>query len=326
LDAKVQLVRDPVRGVADGFSTGLYLWGEGGTSKSFTVDETLRALGKPYKSANSRVTGKGLFALLRDFPDVVHVLEDVETLFGDPHAFGVLRSALWGQPGSGGRAERLVTWTTGKERGEVVFTGGVVLVANRPLVDLPELRALATRITVLHFRPTNEEVAAKMRAIARGGHTHGDLTLSPDGCLEVADEVIARSQRLHRNLDLRLYVNACQDRLQWEAGAAETHWLDLLDSRMKERTTTGTARPDSRADRQARELGILRELAGLPRADRLVAWQRATGKSQAAMYRAAARLPGGVSHFLTSAGRDGGENGGPAQLSGPDEQCPPCAA
>src|SRR5919199_8045 len=85
LEGKLQLVRDRVRGVAEGFTTGLYLWGEGGTSKSFT----------------------------------------------------------------------------GEERAEFVFAGGVILVANRPLEDLPELRALGTRITVVHFRPTNEEVAAK---------------------------------------------------------------------------------------------------------------------------------------------------------------------
>src|ERR1700733_3757483 len=107
LEHKLQLVRDRTRGVAEGYASGLYLWGDGGTSKSYTVEETLINLGKPYKLSNSRLTGKGLFQLLRDFPDVVHVLDDVETLFADKTSFGVLRSALWGQVGKNGRQERL---------------------------------------------------------------------------------------------------------------------------------------------------------------------------------------------------------------------------
>jgi hypothetical protein len=90
LEDKLQLVRDRVRGVAEGYANGFYLWGEGGTSKSYTVETTLKSLGRPYKLSNSRLTGKGLFELLRDFPDVVHVLEDVETLFADKNSFGVL--------------------------------------------------------------------------------------------------------------------------------------------------------------------------------------------------------------------------------------------
>src|SRR3954453_13220015 len=89
LDDKLQLVRDRVRGVAEGYANGFYLWGEGGTSKSYKVEDTLKRLGKPFKLSNSRITGKGLFELLRDYPDVVHVLEDVETLFADKNSFGV---------------------------------------------------------------------------------------------------------------------------------------------------------------------------------------------------------------------------------------------
>jgi hypothetical protein len=179
LDYKLQQIRDRTRGVAEGFSNGLYLWGEGGTSKSYTVEKTLQALGKPYKLSNSRITGKGLFELLRDHPDAVHVLEDVETLFADKNSFGVLRSALWGQAGEDGYQERLVVWQTARGREEVIFTGGIILIANCSLDNLPQLRALKTRITPLHFVATNEEVAAHMRRIAAEGHRHGPYRLTP---------------------------------------------------------------------------------------------------------------------------------------------------
>lgn len=239
LDHKLQFIRDRVKSVAQKYRHGFFLWGEGGTSKSFTVEETLKTLNKPYKLSNSRITGKGLFELLRDYPDVVHVLEDVETLFADKNSFGVLRSALWGQENAAGRQERLVVWHIAGKRDEFIFTGGVVLVANCRLDDIPQLRALKTRIVSAHYRPTHEEIAALMRRIAGQGHRHGTHTLPPADCLEVAKEIIGRSQRLQRNLDIRLFVNACKDRLQWANGDSETDWRTLLDSHEGDRAGAG---------------------------------------------------------------------------------------
>jgi hypothetical protein len=283
LDCKLQLIRDRTQGVAEGYGNGLYLWGEGGTSKSYTVVETLKQLGKPYRVSNSRLTPKGLFLLLRDNPDMVHVLEDMETLLAERHAAGVLRSALWGQQHHG-RQERLVVWQTATERAEVSFTGGIILIANRPLDDLPELRALATRIPSVHYQPTNEEIAALMRKVAAQGYPHGKNRLTPEDCLEVAEAIIERTARLEKRLDMRLLVNTFLDRLQWANGASETHWHDLLESRMKERALPGQLR-ESRSERKHREQTLARRLAALPRQERLSVWKAETGKSQAALYR-----------------------------------------
>jgi hypothetical protein len=217
LEHKSQIVRDRVQGVAEGYTNGFYLWGEGGISKSYTVEETLKKLGKSFKLTNSRITGKGLFVLLRDYPDLVHVLEDAETLFGDKTSHGVLRSALWSQK------ERFISWQTAEKLDGFTFTGGIILVANCGLVDSPQLRALKTRIPTLNFRPTNEEIAAKMRQIASKGHNHLQFSLNPEKCKEVAQAIIERTTRLQRNLDLRVLVNTFNDRLQYENGSAECH-------------------------------------------------------------------------------------------------------
>ncbi|QDU20598.1 hypothetical protein [Urbifossiella limnaea] len=288
LEHKQQLIRDRVQGVAEGYQTGFYLWGEGGTSKSYTVEQTLQQLGTPYKLTNSRLTGKGLFKLLRDFPDAVHVIEDAEAMFADKTTSGVLRSALWGQVGRDGKQERLVCWQTGPLRDEFVFTGGIILVANCGLDDLPQLRAIKTRVPCLQYLPTNEEVAALMRVIARKGHDHGPYALSPDECSEVAEEIIARSSRLRRNLDLRLLVNTFKDRIQFENGSSVTHWLDLLESRMKERVVAPLGGFGVRAQRNAQEVEVAGRIAHLPAPERLVAWQAETGKSRAELYRALA--------------------------------------
>jgi hypothetical protein len=60
LEHKLGQIRDATRGVAAGYHTGFYLWGEGGTSKSYTVEETLNEGGQPHKVSNSRLTGRGL--------------------------------------------------------------------------------------------------------------------------------------------------------------------------------------------------------------------------------------------------------------------------
>lgn len=284
LEQKLQLVRDRVVGVAQGYDNGFYLWGEGGTSKSFTVEQTLDAISRRYVLTNTRITPKGLFELLRDFPDSIHVLEDVETLLKEKTAANILRSALWGQVNAHGVVERPVQWAISGDRQEFLFTGGLIFTVNCPLDNLPELRALKTRIPVVQFSPTNEEIAALMHQIASAGYQYGPHTLGPAACLEVMAVIIERSTRIQRNLDLRLLINGFHDRLQWQNGFAETHWIDLLDSRIKERVTEPTE-PMGRQAQSAEEQELLGRIVDLPASERLRAWIEATGKSRATLYR-----------------------------------------
>jgi hypothetical protein len=180
---------------------------------------------------------------------------------------------------------RRVVWQSARTREEFIFTGRLILVCNRPLDDIPELRAIKTRIAVVHYKATNAEVAALMRKIARRGHRHGPHALTAEECLEVADEIISQTQRLERNLDLRLLINTFNDRIQWAAGDTESHWTVLLEARMKERVVTPPAPVGVRAVRKQRELDLVRHIADLPPRERLDAWRRETGKSQAALYR-----------------------------------------
>lgn len=60
LEAKLDHLRDAVRGVAKGYHNGLFVHGEGGTSKSFTVSKELQRLQAKYVLHNARLTGRGL--------------------------------------------------------------------------------------------------------------------------------------------------------------------------------------------------------------------------------------------------------------------------
>jgi hypothetical protein len=287
LARKQLLLRDRVTAVATGMQTGLYVYGAGGVGKSHTVLSHLDELGVTYKLFNSRMTAKGLYIALSRAPDAVHVLEDMERLTNDRDAQGVLRSALWAQPGR----DRVITWTTGTGGEErFIFRGGVILIANRPLAALPELRAVATRIAVLRLELTDAEAVALMRHLAAGGYGIGEkLALEPAECLKVTEYLIRECRAAGCPLDLRLQANSYRDYLLWEQDQTRCGWEDLVASRVREAAHHFRQEPTalSREERQAQRRQIAKEVvAQTPDAseqERL--YRERTGKSRADFYR-----------------------------------------
>jgi hypothetical protein len=235
LERKFQILRDYVSAVAMGFKQGLFLYGNGGVGKSFTVLQHLKGLNASYQLYNSRMTGKGLFRSLQHAPDAVHVLEDMERLTKDADAQGVLRSALWAQPGH----DRVVTWTTATDGAQrFIFRGGLILISNRPLADLPELRALATRIEVHRLEVTDAELTALMRELAsKGFRSQGDkVVIEAEKCLQVTDFLLKECRAAGCPLDLRLQQKSFQTYLQWESDWSNSHWQDLVAASIREAT------------------------------------------------------------------------------------------
>ncbi len=283
LEPKLQLIRDRARGVVEGFHTGFYLWGEGGTSKSYTVLEQLQNSQADYVVHNSRMTGRGLVDALKRQPSSCHLIEDCESIFDDKRAWGVLRSALWGQS-TKRPVEREITWAASRTDIRFVFTGGIILIANRPLEDRPELAALGTRLPVLRLVATPAEVAALMRSVALRGFRLGRDAATPKQCLEVAEYVIGRMRALDRPLDLRVYVNGVKDYLQDKAGHSDTGWKDLVETGLRRTTVLR----ESRSDVKAREASVALELSRLAvsAGERMRLWkERTRGKSERAYYR-----------------------------------------
>ena len=104
-ESKLQLVRDYVRGVALGFSNGFFLFGTGGIAKSYTVLGELQRLSVNFKLFNSRMSGRGLFEALGEYPNAVHVLEDMERIVKDKDGQGIIRCCLLGTAGRRWQAE-----------------------------------------------------------------------------------------------------------------------------------------------------------------------------------------------------------------------------
>lgn len=287
LERKQNLLRDLVTAVGKGYKSGLFLYGNGGVGKSFTVLRQLAHLDVPYQLYNSRMTAKGLFKRLEKARSLIHVLEDMERLTKDPDAQGVLRSALWSQPGH----ERKITWTTAADGCEdFVFTGGLILISNRPLADLPELRALATRIEVYHLDVTDAELTALMRQLAgKGYEENGRPVLAPDDCTQVTEHLLKECRAAGCPLDLRLQQKAFQTYRQAAADDSVTHWKDLVAASVREATChfRHEQNTDSPEAKKAARRNILREIMAttVSVTDQEKSYKDRTGKARADFFR-----------------------------------------
>jgi hypothetical protein len=264
LEKKLHLVRDHATAVLRGYKTGYYLYGTGGMGKSYTVLRHLESLSLdvPYQLYNSRMTAKGLFLTLRKTPDAIHVMEDMERLTKDPDAQGVLRSALWAQPGH----DRAVTWTTATDGAQrFVFRGGLIMISNRPLADLPELRALATRIEVHRLEVTDAELAALMRDLASKGYRlHDKVAIGPEECFLVTEFLLKECRAVGCPLDLRLQQKAFQSYLQFAADCSVSHWEDLIAASVREANSHFRHEPNTTSleARKKQRRNVVREIIG----------------------------------------------------------------
>jgi hypothetical protein len=293
LERKLQVHRDRVAGVAKGYYGGYLNTGRGGTGKSYAAIETLEKSGAPYVLHNSHLTPRGLFDELALNPSAVHVVEDAEEGLHNRVTLGILRSATWGsRRNREGRLERLITWRIHGAGMEVVFDGGIILICNRKLSELPEAQALATRIPCVNLPVTDREIAALMRSVAMKGHHIGDSALAPAECSEVAEFVISESARLNRQLDMRVLINGFADRLQADDHDAGCGWRDLIASTLRGRpSVVENIEPVGlRQQRKAHELEIARQIVQLPRQERLRVWQEQAEASEATLYRRLAEL------------------------------------
>jgi hypothetical protein len=295
LNRKLQMVRDYTVSVATGRTTGAYIFGNGGCGKSFNIINELDRLQIPYKLFNSRMTGRGMFNALEAYPDAIHLFEDMEQMFRDSGARGVLRSALWTQPSTReGPSQRLVTWTTYRMEHSFVFSGGIIMTGNRPFPPLPELEAIKTRIGYMHLAVSDNELMALMRHVSLQGFQSGLDVMDAGECGEVCEFIITQCRGLNRSLDMRMLINGFKDYLQWRECMSGCDWHDLVATRVKERPI-GLEQAKTfkdRASQKERELTIAKEIADMTevREERRKLWVEKTGKSEQTLYRRLSEL------------------------------------
>lgn len=279
-EAMLDLIRDRTRSVADAYQVGAYLVGRPGSSKTYTVQETLERLDTPWAYRNSRMSPMGLYCLLEEHPDHTIVLDDIHTLFGQDAALQILMAALGGRPGQA----RTVTYTTKDERKSFEFAGGIIAISNLPLGRDPLADAVASRVARLEHEPSDEMIAAFMRAQA----IKGFKDMSPEECLEVVEFVIAQTRACDYRLDLRSISKAWEDYRLDRHDKALRPWRDLVRSSLKRLVGDDRPRPEGRAGRLAWERQVARDLfERFPddKAQRDAEWELIVGTTPHSLYR-----------------------------------------
>lgn len=276
------LLRDRTRAVADRYQNGTYIVGRPGSSKTRTVVEELERLSHSWTYRNSRMTSLGLWALLEEHPEHTIVLDDIPSLVSEKPAQQILLAALGGEPGG----PRTVTYTTKEVDGRrsIQFRGGIIAISNVPLRRDPLADAVQSRIPVLEHEPTDEMLAAAMRAEALRGYKD----LSPADGVRVVNFLIREFRECDYRLDLRAMTKAFEDFRLWRDGKARSNWQDLVRSSIKKFLSGTTAQPKTRNEKRDRDRQIALELHRLfprdkPRRD--AEWADRTNKSIDTLYR-----------------------------------------
>jgi len=292
LQRQLSVIRDRVRGVFYQQTNGLYLFGRAGTSKTFTVRQTLDTLAASHEYHRGHLTPLGLFDLIAANRDRTIVLDDVSSIFNQPIGLQLLLAAL-GSSHDGSRV-RMVRYKTARGDCSIPFSGGIIAITNLALDGHHHeiLAAIRDRMYMINYEPTDEQVEALIHTIAHQG-IRGVL---PERCRMVAHFLLEECKRREIRPSVRLFVDkALPDYALWESGRTETHWRDLVVSELEQQLVEiqHPQRDLRRTEQMEAERRIAQDIfmSYSSRKERIEQWQRSTAalfghaKSQAAFYR-----------------------------------------
>jgi len=288
LDDKLAEVKNMTTLCACGDLHGLYIWGEGGIGKSYTVIQRLKQLKAEYHLQNTRLSGRAFYRLLEKHIDKVHLLEDVENIFIERSAMNLVRSATWGQKDERGKQHRPVCWGVFSNDGvelECDFEGSVIFTGNRALAKIPELKALATRIETIEVIVTYDEIVARMKEMSLAGYKTNKGSLTPKQCGEVL-EIILEEMAAHpqpfipdiRRYELCLRQRIGADRLGKELSGT---WETMVRKSIRQWLRSRNTEQPTRQRLSAADLDKAIEISklGLSKKEIAIKWMEVTGKT-----------------------------------------------
>jgi hypothetical protein len=230
LTFKLDHIKDAVVDVIRGRATGLYLFGRGGTSKTYTVLEALREFQARHYYHRGALTPQGFFEVLVD-NDAHHrnrhvVADDCYDLLADSRSREYALAALDDTNGSG---VRQVHYRRQGDHQIARVGKGLILISNLPLSHHPNavLTALEDRVLIFEHDPTDAEIVALCRAIA----TKPQSGLTVKEQVEVLDYLVELCTNHGVRLSLRLYCKkAMPIYIAWKKGESQHHWRDRLNA------------------------------------------------------------------------------------------------
>jgi hypothetical protein len=236
INQRFGFVSDMVTMLANGAQASVVVTGPGGLGKSFTVSQTLTALGfkdvsvledfavgtilktaKTFRVIKGYSTPKGLYRTLYENKDGVIVFDDCDSVLKDPTSLNLLKGAL------DSYSRRIISWRADIKDEDLPtsfeFKGRVVFISNLSASNIDQ--AILTRSLAVDLSMTTKQKVERMRHLLSTGEfmPEFDKTVKAD-----AMDLIEKYQDSVKELSLRTLIQVTKIRQ-----SAGKNWSDLAE-------------------------------------------------------------------------------------------------
>jgi len=236
INQRFGFVSDMVTMLANGAQASVVVTGPGGLGKSFTVSQTLTALGfkdvsvlddiavgtvlktaKTFRVIKGYSTPKGLYRTLYENKDGVIVFDDCDSVLKDPTSLNLLKGAL------DSYSRRIISWRADIKDEDLPtsfeFKGRVVFISNLSASNIDQ--AILTRSLAVDLSMTTKQKVERMRHLLSTGEfmPEFDKTVKSD-----AMDLIEKHQDTVKELSLRTLIQVTKIRQ-----SAGKNWADLAE-------------------------------------------------------------------------------------------------
>lgn len=236
INQRFGFVSDMVTMLANGAQASVVVTGPGGLGKSFTVSQTLTALGfkdvsvlddfavgtvlktaKTFRVIKGYSTPKGLYRTLYENKDGVIVFDDCDSVLKDPTSLNLLKGAL------DSYSRRIISWRADIKDEDLPtsfeFKGRVVFISNLASSNIDQ--AILTRSLAVDLSMTTKQKIERMRHLLSTGEfmPEFDKTIKSD-----AMDLIEKHQDSVKELSLRTLIQVTKIRQ-----SAGKNWSDLAE-------------------------------------------------------------------------------------------------
>ena len=236
INQRFGFVSDMVTMLANGAQASVVVTGPGGLGKSFTVSQTLTALGfkdvselddfavgsilktaKTFRVIKGYSTPKGRYRTLYENKDGVIVFDDCDSVLKDPTSLNLLKGAL------DSYSRRIISWRADIKDEDLPtsfeFKGRVVFISNLSAANIDQ--AILTRSLAVDLSMTTKQKIERMRHLLSTGEfmPEFDKVVKAD-----AMDLIEKHQDTVKELSLRTLIQVTKIRQ-----SAGKNWADLAE-------------------------------------------------------------------------------------------------
>jgi len=236
INERFGFVSDMVAMLASGAQASVVVTGPGGLGKSFTVSQTLTALGfkdvsvledfavgtvlktaKTFRVIKGYSTPKGLYRTLYENKDGVIVFDDCDSVLKDAVSLNLLKGAL------DSYSRRIISWRADIKDEDLPtsfeFKGRVIFISNLASSNIDQ--AIITRSMAVDLSMTNKQKIERMQHLLTSGEfmPEFDKTIKAD-----AMGLIERLQDSVKELSLRTLIQVTKIRQ-----SAGKNWANLAE-------------------------------------------------------------------------------------------------